>query len=88
MDNLAILDSWPYIVPYVIVGIGSLVVWISRKVSVLTVGGLTVSAVTLDTRVRFCVMVVKVSFVLGNFGFLFRADYPLRVKQAEATTLV
>ena len=51
-------------------------------------GGLTTRVAAFDTYIRFCIVVVEVPLVLGNFGFLFRTNYPLRVEQTEAPTLM
>ena len=72
VDDFAILDSWPYVVSYVVVGVGVLVVWVPWEVFVLAVGGLAISAIVFDACVRSCVVVVEVALILGNFGFLFR----------------
>ena len=80
VDDFAILDLWFYVVFYVVVGMGALVVWISWKVFTLVMGGLTVSAVAFDACVRSSVVVVEVPFVLGDFGFLLCTDCLLRVE--------
>ena len=50
-------------------------------------GGLTVLAVAFNTYIRFCIMVIKVPFALGDFGFLLRTDRLLQVKQTETPVL-
>ena len=57
-------------------------------VFVLVIGSLATFVVAFDTCVRSCVVIIEVPFVLGDFRFLFRTNYLLRVEQAEAPTFM